>query len=112
MPEERKPKINAPGAIERESLKARIDAAPSGRRPISGQPVARGKHGAQRVAAGQQHGRNRRSLGKPMRQAKRLLEMIRSARLQHAMVVLFMMLVLGYGAIALPAIWRGFERSS
>ena len=44
-----------------------------------------------------------------MRQANRLIEMVRTARLQHAMVVLFMLLVLGYGAIALPAIWRGSE---
>jgi signal transduction histidine kinase len=35
--------------------------------------------------------------------------MVRTARLQHAMVVLFMLLVLGYGAIALPTIWRGSE---
>ena len=45
-----------------------------------------------------------------MRQANRLLEMVRSARLQHAMVVLFMLLVVGYGAIALPSIWRGSEK--
>src|SRR5882762_7475402 len=44
-----------------------------------------------------------------MRQANRLIEMVRTARLQYAMVVLFMLLVLGYGAIALPAIWRGSE---
>src|ERR1700730_16170845 len=45
-----------------------------------------------------------------MRQANRLIEIVRAARLQHAMVVLFMLLVVGYGAIALPSIWRGSEK--
>ena len=45
-----------------------------------------------------------------MRQANRFIGKVRSARLQHAMVVLFMLLVFAYGAIALPAIWRGSEK--
>src|SRR4051794_26534121 len=45
-----------------------------------------------------------------MRQSHRLIERVKSARLQHAMVVLFMLLVFAYGAIALPAIWRGSDR--
>src|SRR5438094_6031014 len=45
-----------------------------------------------------------------MRQSHRLIEMVKSARLQHAMVVLFMLLVFAYSAIALPASWRGAEK--
>ena len=45
-----------------------------------------------------------------MRQANRLIEIVKSARLQHAMAVLFTLLVFAYGAIALPAIWRGSEK--
>src|SRR2546423_10749163 len=45
-----------------------------------------------------------------MRQPNRFIGIIRSARLQHATAVLFMLLVLGYAAIALPSIWRGSDR--
>jgi hypothetical protein len=72
--------------------------------------VPRGESSALVLAAGQQYGRNRRSLGNVMRQASRLIGFFRSARLQHAMVVLFTLLVSAYGAIALPAIWRGSDR--
>ena len=41
-----------------------------------------------------------------MRRANRLLDMARSARLQHAILALFTVLVLVYGAIALSSVWR------
>src|SRR5882762_3748447 len=103
--------MGAAGGIESESRRARIDAALSGRRAVGGQFVPRGEGSAPRLAAGQQHGCNRRSLGNTMRQVNRLIDKVRSARLQHAMVVLFMLLVFAYGAIALPAIWRGSEKN-
>ena len=45
-----------------------------------------------------------------MRQANRFIGILISARLQHATAVLFVLVVLGYAAIALPSIWRGSDR--
>jgi signal transduction histidine kinase len=45
-----------------------------------------------------------------MRRANRLLEMVRSARLQHAIIALFTLLVLAYGAVAFRSIWRASDQ--
>ena len=44
-----------------------------------------------------------------MRPANRLLDMIKSARLQHATLALFTLLVLAYAAIALRSIWHAAD---
>src|SRR5580704_16188118 len=44
-----------------------------------------------------------------MRPANRLLGMIKSARLQHATLALFTLLVLAYAAIALRSIWHAAD---
>src|SRR5205814_9938629 len=41
-----------------------------------------------------------------MRRTNRLLTMLKSARLQHATLALFTLVVLAYAAIALRSIWR------
>ena len=45
-----------------------------------------------------------------MRRTNRLITIVKSARLQHATLALFTLVVLAYAAIALRSIWRVSDR--